>query len=461
MRLSPFIRFAAAAMLFATAGLARAAPPAPAVTAFVHANVVPMDRERVLRDQTVIVTGDTITAIGRNVPVPANARIIDARGAYLSPGLADMHTHSDTREDMAVYLANGVTTVLSMGGARARFVDSVVPAANGGRFPSPHVYTSFLVDGSPDYNGFVIKTPEEARAVVGLAKTNNYDFIKVYVNLAAPVYEALADEARRQHMPLVGHGVYAVRLERQLALGQPLVAHAEEFFYSHFTPPGVKESDTPPDEARIPEAVALAKRHGATIMADLVTYGAIAAQIGHRERVTAALTSAEADLLSPAVRLAWMRSSYPDKTAKLGAKYHFLQKLVKAMANAGVSMVAGSDAPAVPTLLPGFSLHDNLDELERAGLTRFQALSITTAQAGDFIRRTKGGPGFGTITAGSRADLVLTAANPLEGLATLRRPLGVMAKGRWHDAADLAGLLAEVRASYRSAAPAGRSVERD
>src|SRR5579859_4509687 len=149
----------------------------PTTTAFVHVNVVPMDRERVLRDQTVIVEGDKIVAIGPHLSVPANARTIDGhKTAYLSPGLADMHTHSETRNDLAVYVATGVTTVLQMGGARSGFVDSTVPAANTGAIPGPHVYTSLLVDGSADYNGLIVKTPAEARAVVGLAKTNRYDF---------------------------------------------------------------------------------------------------------------------------------------------------------------------------------------------------------------------------------------------------------------------------------------------
>jgi hypothetical protein len=202
---------------------------------FVHVNVVPMDRERVLADQTVIVAGDKIVAIGSQLPVPPGAHVIDGhKTAYLSPGLADMHTHSETLDDLAVYLTTGVTTVLHMGGADAGFVDNIVPAVNRGAIPGPHVYTSFRVDGSTDYNGFVIKTPAQARAIVGLAKTNNYDFMKVYVGLSPDVFSALAAEGRRLALPLIGHGVYAVRLERQLAEGQALIAHAEEFFYTLF-----------------------------------------------------------------------------------------------------------------------------------------------------------------------------------------------------------------------------------
>ena len=424
-------------------------------TAFVHVNVVPMDRERVLRDQTVIVEGDRIAAIGRDVAVPASATVIDGKGtAYLSPGLADMHTHSETRNDLAIYLANGVTTVLQMGGARSGFLDSIVPAVNRGAIPGPHVYASFLVDGSTDYNGFVIKTPAEARAIVGLAKTNGYDFMKVYVGLAPDVFDALADEGRKSGMPLVGHGVTAVRLERQLAEGQVLVAHAEEFFYTFFTPPGVEETDTPPDTSRIPAAVALAKKYDATVTADLSTYAAIAHQIQHPDVVAAFLARPESAYLSPNDRLAWQNSGYVKKTAKLEAKLAFLRQLVKAMADAGVELVAGTDAPAVPGLLPGFSLHDDLDELEASGLTRFEALSTATRAPGTFIHRTKGGDPFGEVAPGYRADLILSTDDPLAKLSTLRAPLGVMVRGQWRDAAALRELSDGVRESYRRASAA-------
>lgn len=421
-------------------------------TAFVHVNVVPMDRERVLADQTVIVEGDRIVAMGSRLPVPAHAQVIDGhKTAYLSPGLADMHTHSESRNDLAIYLATGVTTVLHMGGARAGFVDNTVPAVNRGAIPGPHVYTSFMVDGVPDYNGFVIKTAAEARAIVGLAKSNGYDFIKVYVGLSPDAYSALAEEGSRMAMPLIGHGAYAVRLEHQLAKGQVLVAHAEEFFYTFFTPPGVKETDTPPDPSRISSAVALAKRYNATVTADVVTYAAIAGQIGRPDVVAAHLARPETVYLSPNDRLGWQKSGYVDKTAKLGPKLAFLRTLVKAMADGGVELLAGTDAPTIPGILPGFSMHDGLDELEASGLTRFQALSTATRAPGNFIRRTKGGDPFGIVAPGHRADLILSENNPLTTLATLRTPLGVMAKGQWRDAAALTALTEKIREDYRRA----------
>jgi hypothetical protein len=428
--------------------LGAAVPGLARDTAFLHVNVVPMDRERVLRDQTVVVSDGRIVAIGRGLPAPDGALTVDGRGKlWLSPGLADMHVHSDTRDDLALYLGRGITTIANMGDARASFVGRTAPAAARGDIAGPQVFNAFVLDGSPQYGHFTVTTPAEARAAVGLAKTNGFRFIKVYNNLSAEVFAAAADEARRQGLPIVGHGVTSVGLASQIEQGQALVAHAEEFFYTFFTPPGVEQTDAPPADGRMVEALALVRRHKVAVGADLATYGGIMRVIGRPEVVAGCLATGDS-LVSPADRLVWRRSSYLRKTADLRAKYAFLQRLVKMMADGGVELLSGSDAPTIPCLEPGVSLHDNLAELEKAGLTRFQALSTATRMPGAFIARTIGGPRFGIVEAGARADLVLTEANPLDGLATLRRPVGVMVGGRWHDAAAISTMLKDVRAAY-------------
>jgi imidazolonepropionase-like amidohydrolase len=425
------------------------AEPAPAFV-FRHVNVVPMDRNRILKDEDVIVKNRKIVGIGHGLPIPAGATQIDGHGTeYLSPGLADMHTHSDRKGDFVDYLANGVTTVLHMGGARSGFIDTLVPSINRGDLPGPRIYTGFLVDGGPDYNGFVVKTPAEGRAAVDLAKDNGYDFLKVYVDLRPEVFEAMAAESKAKSLPIVGHGIYRVRLKRQLAAGQVMIAHAEEFFYTFFTPAGAEEKDTPPDVKRIPDAVRLAKSNHATVTADLATYGAISRQIGHPEVLDAFLAAPEAQYLSPDTWLAWEFSEYGKKTARLEAKFEFLKKMVRQMADAGVELIAGTDATSVPGMFPGFSLHEDLAELLGAGLTPFQALSAATREPGQFIARTKGGVPFGEVASGYRADLLLSSANPLEDMSTLRHPLGVMANGRWYSQAELATKLDEVRSDYR------------
>ena len=431
-----------------------AAPAASQSIAFVHVNVVSMDREHVLRDQTVVVDGNRIVAVGSAIEPPAQAVIIDGGGtAYLSPGLADMHTHADSARDMALYLANGVTTVLNMGEASNEFLAQVRPAIERGDKPGPHIHAAFLVDGSPRYGHFTVTTADEARAIVRLAKTNGYEFIKVYNNLSPTTFRALVDEGRRRGLPIVGHGVTAVGIERQLDAGQLMVAHAEEFLYTYLLQPRAGHPDPLPDEARIPGAIAAVLRNKAFVTADLDTYETIARQWGKPAVVEQFLRMDEVRYLSPDRRLSWRHAGYADRNGNLDDNVAFLRRFTKAMSDAGVALVAGTDAPTIPGLVPGWSLHDDLAALEQAGLSRYQVLATATRTPGLLLHRAAPTAiESGTVETGRRADLLLSGSNPLEDLATLRRPLGVMVDGRWHDATTLRRMLEGVAADYAAAA---------
>jgi len=122
-------------------------------------------------------------------------------------------------------------------------------------------------------------------------------------------------------------------------------------------------------------------------------------------------------------------------------------------ADDGVRLVAGTDAPTIAGLVPGFSLHQDLSALSAAGLTPYQVISTATRVPGEFIQKTKPNVGpFGTVSVGSRADLILSASNPLDDISALEKPLGVMAHGRWYSAAALRSLLDSVARKYASGA---------
>lgn len=447
------LKFALAATAFAAGAQATGAPIQ--IAAFIHVNVVPMTQDQVLRDQTVLVEKGRIAFIGRGIAIPEGAEVIEGDGRFLSPGLADMHSHSDTREDLKVYLANGVTTILNMGGASAGFMDSIRPGANRGALPGPHVYAAFRVDGSPQYNNFFVTTPDEARAIVRIAKTNGYDFIKVYNDLSPECFEALIEEGKALHVPIVGHGVTAVGLRKQLDAGQVMVAHTEEFLYTVFYGPGDIPEAGAPDPSKIPGAIDFVLRDKAFVTADLNTYATIARQWGKPAVAAAYLHSPDVRYLGPSDRILWAREDYKKRRGSLDARAAFLQRFTKAMSDAGVPLIAGTDAPSIPGLVAGFSLHDDLKALTEAGLTPYQALATATRTPGEFIRQSLGEQvPFGTVTVGARADLVLSQENPLANLATLRRPIGVMAAGRWYSAKELSGLLQSVATEYgRASSP--------
>lgn len=451
-----FIPFACAVCIAVLPFTAPAAEPArEAVTVFVDVNVVPMDSERVLPHRTVLVRDGRLAAIAESVPIPPGARIVQGHGrAYLAPGLADMHTHADTAEEMKVYLANGVTSVLNMGEASNAFVGRIRQAIHAGSKPGPHVYAAFVVDGSSRYGHFAVTNADEARWIVRLAKRNGFEFVKVYNDLSPEVFAALIEEGRAQGLPVVGHGVTRVGLQRQLDAGQLMVAHTEEFLYAFFAGPDEAPGDAAPDPRRIPAAIETIRRNRAFVTADLNTYATIARQWGRPEVVAGFLRRPQTRWLAPEWRLDWSGSGYAKRSGSLDAKLAFLERFTKAMSDAGVPLIAGTDAPTIPGVAPGISLHDDLRALERAGLSRYRVLETATRAPGELIRRAMpDAEPFGTVAPGRRADLLLLATNPLEDLSTLRTPLGVMTNGHWYARTDLRKLLDEVAATYERAAP--------
>jgi imidazolonepropionase-like amidohydrolase len=170
-------------------------------TAFVGVNVIPMDRERILENQTVVVKNGLIAEIGdaKKVKVPKDAVTIDGKGKYLIPGLVDMHTHllSDSDEfpdsiapdELRVMVANGVTTVRFMIGTPELLKLRALSAKAEIAAPTIWVASPHLT-GREQGNDFVVKTPDEARDAVRKSKAAGYDFIKVTTFVPSLVYEA-------------------------------------------------------------------------------------------------------------------------------------------------------------------------------------------------------------------------------------------------------------------------------
>ena len=416
-----------------------------AETAFIDVQVVPMDHEQVLAHQTVLVRGKTIVAIGaaKRLEVPKGAARIAGRGtAYLLPGLADAHTHVMREEDLLLYTANGVTTILHMGGAPADLVDHVQDSIDAGETVGPQVFFAFLIDGSPR-SGWYVRTPEQARAAVQLAKANGYVFMKLYNDLTAEEFAAIVAEGRLQGLPAIGHGVRAVGLPAGLFQGQVMVAHAEEFYYTAF---GHHIPDNPEVVRQVVEETF---RSGAYVTPNLSTFATIAKQWGRPEVIKQFMQDPRIRFMSPDERVDWSDSHYVRNTGDIAPILSFLQSFTKALADRGVPLLTGTDSPVIPGMLPGYSIHEDLQQLTAAGLTPFQALSAATRVPGEFIAKfvPRAAP-FGQIKAGMRADLLLVSDNPLHSLEALRQPVGVMSGGRWRTRQQLDALLAEQKARY-------------
>lgn len=164
--------------------------PSSNIFAFLHVNIIPMNREVVLADQTLIVCDSRIAAVGpESVPIPPSAQHIDGRGKYLIPGLTDAHVHLLSPIEFRLYLANGITTVFNLDGrpAHLRWRKEI---ATGTRF-GPTIFTSGPIFDQARSPG------EDIRLVDEQAKAG-YDAIKVYNRISNEEYPALIAEAKRR-----------------------------------------------------------------------------------------------------------------------------------------------------------------------------------------------------------------------------------------------------------------------
>lgn len=442
--------------------------PVSDVVALIGVHVLPMDRDTVLRDHIVLVRGDRIVAVGpaANVTVPPEARRIEAPATFLIPGLVDAHTHAG-EEALPLYVANGVTAVRLMHGfperlARARRVRRNVgaPDADGGAeaarpgpepeaeaaWPTMHTAGPLIAGEEVPWTHALVMGPEEARREVEAQAREGYDFLKVYDGLSRPTYDALVERAEELGIPVAGHVPVEVGIERALRAGQATIEHAEQLMYAAFGREGVM---TLPLERT--DEVVETFRAAANETCLTPTLRAMTVIMRRGTAFTDSLfRRPEMELADPSLAGWWETYRRPAPARARDRRERFLElqrRLTRALHEAGVPILAGTDAP-YPLLVPGFSLLDELEALTLAGLSPFEALAAATVNASECLAM---GDRFGVVAPGARADLVLLDGNPLEDLSTLRRPRGLVLRGRWIPTDELWSLVESVRAAYGTA----------
>ena len=437
-------------------------------TAFVGVNVVPMDRERVLTNQTVVVRNGVIAEIGdeKKIKVPKDATRVDGTGKYLIPGLVDTHTHllsdgefpdSIAEDELRVMVANGVTTVRFMIGTpellalRARSAKGEISA------PTIFVASPHLT-GREQGNNFVVNTPDEAREAVRKSKAAGYDFIKITTFIKADAYEAAVDEAAKQNIRVIGHadsrfvGVERAWKARQqiehldgymellMRDDAPVKGSVSDLYI--YNPDNWKSFDYM-DESKIPE-----------IARKTVASNPYVNPTQHFMKNTFGIPRSEESIRAqpdfrfyPAkVQKQWLdfykrnrmlNTITPEQRARWVA---LRDKLIKAIHDAGGKMMAGSDTPEF-LFLYGFSQHRELKALADAGLSNYAVLAAGTRNAHEYFGTIAQA---GTIEKGKRADLILLNANPLDSISATENRAGVMLKGKWHTQTELNAWLDEI-----------------
>lgn len=430
--------------------------------AVTNVTVIPMDRERVLEGQTLVVRDGSIAELGEtaSMRLPAELRQIDGSGKFLVPGLMDLHAHLRHSDELSNYASWGVTTVMHLGGSGlsgAGILELREDIRGGERF-GPRVFaTNRVLDGAPRLNDSFIEITDTdtARAEVRKLKEQGFDFVKIYNNIARPEFEAVVAEARVQGLAVVGHIPRKFPALDALSSGQNAIAHAEELFFTHFEGPRSTDDSMDrryaPDMSKLPPLVRALTEHDVAVMPNLCF--TFTNQLMWDD-LDLLWNDPEYSYLHPATASMWEQSNINRRPhiqnfmLRSRVKYELMLQLTRAFEDAGILQVAGTDA-SLPGLFPGKSLHRELTELIKAGLTNYEALAVATRNGGEFIRRLIDPElRVGQIRPGYRADFVLLNDNPLADIRNARKIAGVALDGRYADRESLDGRRATLRARY-------------
>ncbi|MDD5219906.1 MAG: amidohydrolase family protein [Candidatus Bipolaricaulis sp.] len=406
--------------------------------------------------QTVLVRDDRVDAIGPadDVSLPSDAVIIDGRGLFLMPGLCDAHVHFVDPEVFGrVMVANGVLFARDTGMPTADILN-VKDRLNRGVLIGPElVATGTILDGEPPLIPEIsigLGSPEAARAAVRQQAAAGVDMIKVYSRLDRDTLFAILGEASALGLKVVGHVPESVSIgeaasaglassehffgfERLIAelLGQPVrreyVGMGSEAGYL------LRLGDV--DAQTMAQALGQLRESGLTVCPTVNVF-----KVGVHTSQFKSGHFPLGEYISPTILETW-RSLWGEQDDLPDILWKAWARVVVRLQEAGIPLMVGTDL-CTPGSLPGFSVHDEMEIWQDAGVPPADVLRSASLVPARFMGLNDR---LGTLSAGATASMVLLRANPLDDVRNAREIEAVFLRGRYYDRAALDQLLAEAR----------------
>lgn len=416
-----------------------------------RATLIDISTGEVRRDTTIVIEGNRIASVGRSRKTnPGVGKIIDARGLFVIPGLWDMHTHvyfgrlsaDGTDLILPLFLANGITGIRDMGSDLDHVLHARDEIAAGRLFGPRMIVAGPMLDApkSGYRDAIAVATPDDGRRAVAMLKSRGVDFIKVQSGIPRKAYFAIAEESKKLGVAFEGHVPDAIRAAEAVSAGQRSIEHSTGIFEASSTdedkylrgekkgPAAFLRTYDPAREAVIIQLLAekqvwqcptLFWERGGTLV-DAIDYS-------------------KSPDLTYACRT-WVTQLWPLWTKNLlktldtdplPVREKFIAhelNVIQRLHTGNVPFLAGTDTPTGVNLIPGVSLHLELQRFVAAGFTPLEALQTATLNPAKFYNRLND---YGPIQTGRIADLVLLKANPLDAIGNTRLISGVIADGRY------------------------------
>lgn len=402
-------------------------------------NVIPMDEERVIANQTVLIKDGKIAAMGSKVKPGKNAVVIDGKGKFLMPGLAEMHAHVPPIDDLEpmkevlfLFAANGITTIRGMlGHTRHLELRGMIQR---GEINGPRFYTT-----GPSFNGISVKTAEAGTEMVRKQKEAGYDFLKLHPGLNLETFPAIASTANDVEIPFAGHVSFAVGVWRAIDAGYSSIDHLDGFVEALV--PGIDTLTEQQaglfgmfighraDQSGIPKLMKALKEKNIWVVP---TQSLAERWFSPAYDAEGFRNDPHSKYMNPKVVDQWIQSK---KTLQANPNYNantiesfikLRRQLILECQKNDVGLLLGCDAPQVFNV-PGFSTHHELAYLVDCGLTPYQAIKTGTVNVATYLKL----PDSGVIRMGGVADLILLSNNPLTDIKHTQSIEGVVLNGKW------------------------------